>query len=236
MKTVLCMKWGSKYGPDYANKLFSMVQRHLSGPLQLICFTDDAAGLDPAIVVRPLPEVVVPADSPERGWRKVGLFHPQLGLAPEPTLYLDLDVVVTGSLDVLFTEPGQFLICDDEDWRKPGVGNSSVFRFVPGEQDHIWQKFQSGSAQMMRRHRNEQEYVSAEAKGLKFWPATYCRSFKRHCLRGKIPFVRQKAVLPEGARVLIFHGDPKPEDAIVGRSAKFYRRFAPADWLGQYWR
>jgi hypothetical protein len=28
MATILCMKWGKKYGPEYVNRLHSMVSRH----------------------------------------------------------------------------------------------------------------------------------------------------------------------------------------------------------------
>ena len=27
---VICMKWGSKYGPEYVNRLYGMVARHLN--------------------------------------------------------------------------------------------------------------------------------------------------------------------------------------------------------------
>ena len=30
-RTILCMKWGSKYGPEYINRLYAMVRRHLRG-------------------------------------------------------------------------------------------------------------------------------------------------------------------------------------------------------------
>ena len=45
-QTVICMKWGTRYGPDYVNRLYSMVQRHTKRPTRLVCYTDDPAGLD----------------------------------------------------------------------------------------------------------------------------------------------------------------------------------------------
>ena len=38
---VLCMKWGSKYGPEYVNRLYAMVRRHLQGDFQFVCLTDE---------------------------------------------------------------------------------------------------------------------------------------------------------------------------------------------------
>ena len=44
---VLCIKWGSKYGPDYVNRLHNMVRRHLHRPFRFVCLCDDRAGIDP---------------------------------------------------------------------------------------------------------------------------------------------------------------------------------------------
>jgi hypothetical protein len=52
---VLCIKWGKKYGPEYVNKLHSMVRRHLHRPFRFVCLTDDAAGIDPASRSSPFP-------------------------------------------------------------------------------------------------------------------------------------------------------------------------------------
>ena len=35
---VICMKWGTKYGPEYVNRLYGMVKRHLKGPVPLRVF------------------------------------------------------------------------------------------------------------------------------------------------------------------------------------------------------
>jgi hypothetical protein len=40
MVNVLCTA-GHKYGPEYANTLYSMVRRHLL-PFRFVCLTDDA--------------------------------------------------------------------------------------------------------------------------------------------------------------------------------------------------
>ncbi len=84
------MKWGVKYGPDYANTLWRMLARQFDDPFRLVCFTDNSAGLLADIEPRPLPEVAVDPGLPERGWKKIGIFHPKIGLPPEPTLFLDL--------------------------------------------------------------------------------------------------------------------------------------------------
>jgi len=232
--TIVCMKWGVKYGADYANTLWNMLDKTFDNPFHLICFTDNPDGLLPQIESRPLPEVAIPDGSPERGWNKLGMFHPDLNLPAKPTLFLDLDVVLTGKMDVFFEVEGHFLISNDWNWRKPGVGNSSVFRFIPGTQNHVWEKFQKDPKAAKAAHRNEQEYLCAEASDLQFWPDELCRSYKRHCLPNWPMIFWQQPRLPEKARVLIFHGDPKPEDAVNGVTTKWYRPIKPAPWLKEY--
>lgn len=79
MYTVVCMKWGDKYGPEYVNRLFNMVARNTTLPFKFVCFTDDAKGLLPEIDARPLPQMDLPPDK-ERGWRKLSLFRKDVGL------------------------------------------------------------------------------------------------------------------------------------------------------------
>ena len=46
-KTVICMKWGARYPAYFANRLYSMVRRNVTGDLRFVCFTDDHEGFLP---------------------------------------------------------------------------------------------------------------------------------------------------------------------------------------------
>ena len=50
-KNVICMKWGTKFGAEYANRLYKMVEKNLTVPHRFVCFTDDPTGLDAGIEV-----------------------------------------------------------------------------------------------------------------------------------------------------------------------------------------
>ena len=39
-RIILCMKWGTKYGPEYINRLYAMVRRHLTGDFRMVWFKD----------------------------------------------------------------------------------------------------------------------------------------------------------------------------------------------------
>ena len=63
---VLCIKWGRKYGPEYVNRLYAMVARHLRGPFQFVCLTDRSDGIRPEVRCLPIPPLDLPPGSPER--------------------------------------------------------------------------------------------------------------------------------------------------------------------------
>lgn len=44
--TVVCVRWGDKYGPDYVERLASGVRRNMHRRYTFVCFTDDVPALD----------------------------------------------------------------------------------------------------------------------------------------------------------------------------------------------
>lgn len=243
MATFLCMKWGTKYGPEYVNRLHSMVQRHMSGPFRFVCLTDNRDGLDAGIEAFPIPSLRLPPGSPERGWTKLVSFSPELTApgGPQlsgPILFLDIDIVIVGALDDFFRHPGEFLIMRERK-RFRIQGNSSVYRWTAGAHTEVLDYFRANLDAVRTRHRNEQEflvhYLNNQNK-VSFWPETWCRSFKRHCVFGFPLSLFLAPRIPEDARIIIFHGLPNPPDALAGRSGKWYRWVKPTAWIAQHWR
>lgn len=252
---IVCMKWGTKYGPDYVNTLRGMVTRHLSRPHRFVCLTDDAAGLRDDVESMPLPDELYRPENvggamasageggsakrhPERGWMKVGMFRPELGDLSGLTLFLDLDVLIVDALDPFFEHPGTFCVSHDYTWRgkRKTVGNTSVFRFEIGAHADVFEYFLSHRSEIIQRFRNEQEYVTHQIKDVTFWPETWCPSFKRHCIPPfPLNFFKPTAC-PPGAKVIVFHGKPNPPEALRGESGKWYRHLRPATWIADYWR
>ena len=137
---VICMKWGTKYGPEYVNRLYAGVQRHLKRPHRFVCFTENAEGIVPGVEIRPLPSLGLPP-GPERGWLKLATFAPKLADLEGVTLFLDVDVIITGPLDIFFEPSEPFYIMKDFNPKRPGVGNSSVYRFVIGAHPSVLADF-----------------------------------------------------------------------------------------------
>src|SRR5690606_19314760 len=67
VKQIICIKWGTKFGPEFVNRLYGMVARNITPPFRLYCFTDDGSGLHPDIAVRPLPEFEYQAPGTTQG-------------------------------------------------------------------------------------------------------------------------------------------------------------------------
>ena len=237
MVNVICMKWGTKYGPEYVNRLFRGVSRHLNRPHRFVCFTEDASGILPGVEVFPLPDLGLPP-SPERGWLKLATFGPTLGDLSGTTLFLDLDLVIVGNLDVFFELPAPFYIM--RDFKRPGskVGNSSVYRFDIGAHTQVLSNFVADFEGARRRHRNEQEYLTQAAEDLgvlAYWPADLAVSYKKRCVP-LFPLNFWKApTCPTDTRIVVFHGRPKPEEASEGTGNKWYRPALAAPWIGEAW-
>ena len=240
MKNVVCMKWGTKFSSEYVNILYASVRRNLSFDVRFVCFTDDAAGLNPEIETRPLPEMTGLEGRPERGWRKLTLFQEKLADLEGTALFLDLDVVIADSLDPFFKAPGGFRII--EDWNLPGtkIGNSSVFRFEIGARPDVLDYFLANREKVYAAHRNEQAYLSwaiAQKEPLEYWDRDWCLSFKRHFMR---PFPLGYFLEPKrrpGVKVIVFHGNPNPDCVVNGwHNATFTRAVKPTAWLSALWR
>jgi hypothetical protein len=236
---VICMKWGTKYGPEYVNVLARMVARHLKRPHRFVCFTERTDGIDPGVECKPLPVCNTPNRPEIQAWRKISLFTPELGLSG-PTLFLDLDVAITDSLDPFFDfEPGRF--CIIHNWTHPDrrVGNSSVFRFEACAHPYVFEEYNRDPDKVADTFRNEQMYVTdrIDAKeGVLWWPAEWCKSFKKHCLPKGILKLFVPSKLPQGCRIVVFHGDPNPPEASRNWRYKGHHFMLPARWVAEHWR
>jgi len=233
------MKWGNKYGADYVNKLYGMIARNLSLPFQLVCFTDDVTGIDSRVETRELPPLDLPAGAPERGWNKLTTLQHGFGGLSGEALFLDLDVVIVSNIDDLFSYNAEFAIIRDTKFRRKLVGNSSVYRFKIGRYDDVLQHFRANFTEVQNTHRNEQAYLTDEVNkrgDLSFWPSAWCPSYKYHCMHPWPLNYFKDAFIPEGAKILIFHGHPEPQEAIAGITTKWNRHVRPTAWINDYWR
>ena len=240
---VLCMKWGTKYGPEYVNRLYAMVRRQLEGEFNFVCLTDDTRGIRSEVQCRPIPalDLEIAPGKVDRAWKKLTTFECDLHGLRGTALFVDLDVVIVGGLDVFFTQPGEFLIIHDyaRPWRRERItGNSSVYRFELGAHADVLAHFRANMDTVQKEFRNEQAYLSdfLHKQGkLAYWPDDWCPSFKYHGIPAWPTNYWREPFVPEGARIVVFHGECNPPDALAGRRNRAFRFIRPARWISRFW-
>jgi len=242
LQTVICMKWGTRYGAEFVNRLHTAIQRNTERDTQLVCLTDDPSGIDKAVRCADIPDINLPDNLILTPWRKLVLWKDGIAGLSGDVLFLDLDLVVTGSIDAMFDyEPGRF--CVIENWTQMGqnIGNTSCFRWPIGIYSHIFDNLQTESDRILASYRIEQVYISREVEDMVFWPKLWCASFK-HTLLPKWPINFFKAPdLPAETKIVAFTGKPDQDEALRGewpvKAAwkKLYKHVRPTAWIADHW-
>ncbi len=238
----ICTKWGVKYPADEVNRLYRALQRVQKTPFTLTCVTDYPEGIMPEVRVLQIPDLpVIGNEEMKHGWRKLTLFSPALrGVVTGPTLYLDLDVVLLRPLDELFTYDPHFAVIKDYKifrYRNSWTGNTSTFFYNADHDYGVYEQLLALGLSVKERYRNEQEFLCDVMRGqgmLKYWPRGWCASWKYDCVPTFPMGLWQTPQAPAQAKVLVFHGRPKPEEAVLGVGAKWYRPMRAAPWLAHY--
>lgn len=183
------LRSGGEYGPEHVAALARDVRRHLPG-VRFVCFSD---------VPVPCERVALASDWPG-WWAKMEVFGPAL---PGRVLYLDLDTVVRGSLADLAAVKDLTLLRDF--YRPRGLG-SGLMMLPAAARDQAYRAFIRAPEHFMARHRKGGDQAFLE----RLWLRTAHRwqdrcpgqvaSYKADCRRG----------VPPRARVVCFHGQPRP--------------------------
>lgn len=247
-RLVVCMKWGSLYGSEYVNLLSRAVLSNLPEEHEFMCLTDNTDGIDARVKCEPLPEL--PIDSSywkKGGWPKLAVFQP--GFLPDGyrVLFVDLDTIITGNISAMF-QTGSAVTMVKEwkrlmDYINPFRAQkqlSSVFAFDSGREERIYETFLENPAQAREKYRVEQYFLAAHASALNTWPDDWVVSFKRHLLPPRLGIRKGSDVSapPEAAKMLLFHGEPRPidvvQDGVWGKQLRYGRGSVP--YLLDYWR
>lgn len=145
-------------------------------------------------------EFVVLDDSDRLGWwAKLDLFQP--GRFSGRVLYLDLDVVIVGSLDVFvdfdvdFAAPRDPLYLGFNSSIMVWDADASGLESIPYGPPLDWRQWAHGDQRWIH------HCVMVNVRGVRFLPARWCESYKRGLYTG---------YWPGDLRVVYFHGRPKP--------------------------
>lgn len=235
--SVLCMKWGTAYSADYVNRLYNMVRRHLTKPFQFICFTDDSSGIQDGVIIQPIPDIFIPEKNRYSPWKKLVLHQKDLAGLSGKALFLDLDVVIIDNIDCFFDYSDKFAIIENWTQKGRGIGNSSVFTFTIGQHAEVFDQFVANPHPICDKYDNEQIYLSEVIGSNKvYYPEEWCRSFKRHCIKKSLLRLIISPKIPEKAKIIVFHGSPKPDEAAEGRwPGRLIPYMRKAPWVKEHW-
>ena len=188
--TVYCVYWGDKYHKGYVYALKEMVEKNLTIEHDFVCITTEKL---PGIQTK-LPFV------PYHGWwQKIGLFAPFI--TSGPSLYFDLDVVITGNIDYL-AEYTDSQLAAPSNWARSGHGGlqSSVMAWK-GNWTEPYERFKPQWPEVAERLWGDQEFLW-EMLGDDWTRIPHVGSYKYHCREG----------IPDDLKVIVFHGKPDPHE------------------------
>lgn len=254
---VVCIKWGNVYNAKDVNRLYNMIKRNTKENINFYCFTEDSEGIQDGIIVKPLPELnTIEEYKLKYAYQKeAGLCDDNLGgLKGQRVLFFDLDIVIIDNIDDFFKYPedDKFYIINDPNTRGDKVGQATCYSWVVGTLGYVKEYYEKNPKEVVDKFYNaSQEYLSSkviEKYGkLNFWPNNWICSFRFDCMPKFGPL--RHFITPSipknmpNLKIINFHGDPKPIDAINGywyirkgqKWKKLYKACKPTKWIEDYW-
>jgi len=215
---IICIKWGTKYSAEYVNKLFRGIRNNTSKEFSFVCYTDNWKDIThPEIEIEPLPY------STGTWYNKIGLYNQDLYLPDDQVFYFDLDTVITGSLDDIFSYKGNFAILRDP-YNKNLYG-SGIMAWRPSSVNHMWENYTQG----YKSPRGDQGWCEEQYAKADIWQEMYPEkliSYKIH-IKGKgilsNRWAQHKGNL-KSSSIVYFHGNPLPHQV------------TELPWMKEHWK
>jgi len=220
----VCVIHGDRYPWLYVDRLWVMLCRNLSVPPRLHVFTEPHRPVPHHMVRHDLREWPEISNTRRAWWYKMQMFDPGHDLGT--VLYLDLDVVISASLDwVQGLDTGRFWAI--QDWRRlwrpswDGI-NSSMMYWDRRRHTGIWSKFVDQDLRAVtRQYHGDQDFLSVAIPRDQraYFDTSLVRSWRWEIRDGGMDtktrrYLRPGAgsIVPAGTAVMVFHGTPKPHD------------------------
>jgi hypothetical protein len=92
MLKIYCFKWGTKYGPEYVNRLYNSVCVNYTGSMIFTCITDDDTGLDKDINIIDYKTSKIHQLDSVFTVEKLKLFDPEY-IGPGRNILFDIDIL-----------------------------------------------------------------------------------------------------------------------------------------------
>lgn len=199
MFTVMCvLRSGGNYDPSWVRKLRDNVWRHCTRPHRFVCLSD---------VDVPCARIPLKHDWPG-WWSKIELFSD--GVITEPTLYLDLDTIVTGPIDGIAELQSDFATI--RSFADPSMMGTGImfFRKVPHQ---VYTKFVKQPQAYIDHHVRNQRGAYIGDQGFINDVLDRKADVLTDLFAGITSYkLHQKRKLLPGTSIVAFPGEPKPQE------------------------
>lgn len=228
---IVCLKWGTKYGSEYVNRLFFALKRHTNIPFTFHCFTEKPEKINPGVIIHPLPY-----EGLDGWWNKLYLFSKEIKIDGR-IFYIDLDTIVTGNVDQIISYDKDFVVLRDfftglaSGIKTNDYVGSGLMSFEAHKHSHMWDEFMidpQGIINSIKPH-GDQVWVMRKQLERVYWQDLFPNqivSFKVHCREG----------LPADARIICYHGKPSIPDSITKASKAQWWTIPAAPWVADHWK
>jgi hypothetical protein len=220
-----CVIHGTAYSWQYVERLYSMLNRHLTPGIRLHVYTEADRKVPAPMIKHELIEWEF--DRPGRGWwYKMQLFNPEHHAGP--VLYFDLDTVIVDNIDWIWQHSTTYFwaIRDFKYLWSPGHAglNSSVMWWDTQKYKHVWEGFlQQDLSKTMIKYRGDQDYIFdvIPKNQHRLFDIDKIKSWRWQCLDGGYNFQKKCHLAPKtgtqltaSTSILVFHGNPKPDQVL----------------------
>ena len=251
MTTFICWKWQSAayrvtFTAEHVNALVDMLAQHCSAPHDVLCITDDPAGVKCRTYPMwdDLANLANPCQTPGSKslpscYRRLKIFDPAvtkaMGFEPgAPLVSIDLDCVIMADIVPILRKHEQSDFCGWRAlagfaWKQPWYFHGSIWRFKAGKLPFLWSEFSPAATpritQQLGFYGSDQAWITMRiGKNFPGWQredgiaAFNMSAFGVRSHLGTAP--------PSGTRIVFFNGFHKPWDETVR---------ARWPWIKQYW-
>jgi hypothetical protein len=233
MINIVCLKWGSKYGPEYVNRLYAGIKRNTNLEFKFWCFTDNSNGIRSEVNIVPLKY----ANLLDSWWNKLNLFSNDLPIPKgEWIFYVDLDTLIVNNIDRLLKFRHANLVALKDFYygiaKTANRVGSGLMAWQHGRYNFIWEDFIHDP----KRHVKEagtygdQWWIEKKVKNVCYWQEEFpdqVVSFKLHCRKG-VPSSKTK--------IICYHGKPSIPESSVETTILDKTTIVPQPWVLKFWR
>jgi hypothetical protein len=217
-----CVIHGDAYDWIYVEKLYSMLNRHITPGIRLHVYTEASRPVPSPMIKHVLEDWGI--GGPKKSWwYKMQLFNSQHHSGP--LLYFDLDVVITQNIDWIWQQSLRYFwtVRDFKYlWRPTDYTiNSSIMWWNTLQYHSVWTAFKNQNLdKILSSYHGDQNYLSASIDGSmrRYFNVDCIQSYRWQCFNGGYDFKNRiyrdpntPITIAPNTGVIVFHGKPKPD-------------------------